>query len=84
MWSRHGALTPCVPRSLLAHYAVRKTSPLGFKLVPRGDGGGGGGQGKKRVWELRAANAAELEAWVHTLSLEAEKQAAAMSCNELQ
>ncbi|KAL1510609.1 hypothetical protein AB1Y20_006910 [Prymnesium parvum] len=56
---------------MLENYVVRKTSPLSLKLVPKAGLGN-----HKRVWELRAANAVELEAWAHTLAVEADQEKA--------
>ena len=57
----------------LEQYAVHKTSELGLKLVPHGSEQSGAPAAARRVWELRAANRSELEAWVHMLSAQASR-----------
>ena len=37
---------------------------------------------KGRVWELRAANASELEAWIHTLTEQSEEAAEAHAAEQ--
>ena len=52
---------------LLHQYNVRQATPLVLKLVPKDCADAS----NKRIWELRAANAAELTAWVHMLTEQA-------------